>query len=274
MDKGRKKPKIICFANLKGGSSKTTMCFNSAGILAERGLNVLLCDVDAQSNLTQCVGIDITEKDAITIKDIFEQPASAQPAPQDVIVKSPIPELKTLDILPSSIFLFKTDRLISTYSSNELILTRYFKKHADYFSRYDIIIIDVCPSMNLMNVNTFLLADNIVLCCDVSKASFVGAQLFCALLDEIRVNYDKEDNVAAISIQNYDGRSNLAKDFLEQLRNDDFSKDIILDTVIPQTSKIKNCELKMLPVNIMYPKAKITAIFEQLVDELFRKGIL
>jgi chromosome partitioning protein len=44
--------KIISFINQKGGVGKTTMAFNSAHALAEKGHKVLALDLDPQGNLS------------------------------------------------------------------------------------------------------------------------------------------------------------------------------------------------------------------------------
>ena len=46
------KTKIICFANNKGGSGKSTTCSNVAYGLTELGKKVLMIDGDMQMNLS------------------------------------------------------------------------------------------------------------------------------------------------------------------------------------------------------------------------------
>ena len=55
--------KIISISNQKGGVGKTTTALNLAYALGEDGKNkVLLIDLDPQSNLTMCFGIDRPEE--------------------------------------------------------------------------------------------------------------------------------------------------------------------------------------------------------------------
>ena len=265
--------KIITMATLKGGAGKTMNAFNIAGIVAEKK-KVLLIDVDPQCNLSSNCGVDISERESYSIKDVFENPSSKQPEPQDIIIKSPIAELPKLDIIPSSIYLFKTEKNLYTKGDKERILQKYITKYEEYFSEYDYIIIDTNPSMSVTNINALLIADEIILSCDVSANSLMGAELFCELWDEEREDLEKEDNISAMLISNYDSRSNLAKDLSEYTQQTAFSKDIVLKQTISTTVKLKETEASHLPINILYPKQKACKQYREVVKELKKREVL
>ena len=50
--------RVIAFANQKGGVAKTTSTLNLAVAFAERGLGVLIVDLDPQGNLTMSQGLN------------------------------------------------------------------------------------------------------------------------------------------------------------------------------------------------------------------------
>ena len=137
--------KIITMATLKGGAGKTMNAFNIGGILAERK-KVLFVDIDPQCNLSADCGIDISDRNSYTIRDVYDNPPSSQPNPEDIIVKSPISELPKLDIIPSSIFLSKTERILYAKSANERILRKYIDKHSDVFNQWRFGILHPCFS--------------------------------------------------------------------------------------------------------------------------------
>ena len=265
--------KIITMGTLKGGAGKTINLFNIAGTLAEKN-KVLLIDVDPQCNLSFDCGVDITKRNTYTVRDIFNNTYRTQPKAEDIIVNTPIIELPNLDIIPSSILLFKTERKIQSVSNREHILENYIMDNMNVFMKYDYVMIDTNPSMSVINLNAFYIADEIIISSDVSANSINGAELFCELWDEYRDELRKDDNIGAIVISNYDKRTILGKELIKHTKESDFSKDLVLDTIIPATVKLKDCEVKHKPVNILHPDTDICNTFRNLVKELKQREVL
>lgn len=264
---------IITMATLKGGSGKTLNTFNIAGVLAETK-KILLIDVDPQCNLSFNCGVDITDRNALTIRDIFNNTPRNQPKAEEVIIHSPIAELPNLDIIPSSILLFETEMKIFNKGNREHILETFIQNNQDILENYDYIIIDTNPSMSIININAFYIADKIILSSDVSTNSINGAELFCQLWDEKREELNRDDNIAALIICNLDKRANLGKDLIEYAQSEPFSKDLVLQTVIPATVKLKDTEINHKPINILYPKTDIKLTFDKIVNELKERKVL
>lgn len=261
-------------ATLKGGSGKTMNTFNLCGILSEK-TRVLMIDNDPQCNLSSNCGINVADKNLYTIKDVYDNIPKKQPEPEKLIFKNPIKELENLDIIPASIQLFRTERNMANKSNREHILYNYFQVHKKYFEEhYDYIFIDTNPSMSIININAYYLADEIILSSDVSTNSISGAELFCALWDEMRDELYKDDNISALIICNYEKRTNMAKDMYEYAENAEFSSELLIKTIIPHTVQLKNTEVYHKTINIIHKNSDAEDAYREVLSELSEREVI
>lgn len=269
--------KVVSFGTLKGGVGKTTVCFNIGGVLSALGHKVLVIDSDLQGNLTNNVGLDRTQKNLLTLHDVYNIDAPPALPPVALTCISPNPKLPKMDMIAGSIFLHRAEMRIVSEPERELILKNYINKHRTFFEGYDYILIDTNPSMGLINQNAFAASDVILLISDVSMNAIEGAQLFMALWDEIRTPLNIPMNVAGFIVNDYDARTRLSADFVEYIRTDPDVEDvraIALNTIIPRTVKITESELAALPIHIYDRSSKGAAAIFELVKELKSKNIL
>lgn len=263
--------KIIAFGTLKGGTGKTTVAFNIGGILAEEH-KVLFIDVDPQSNLSENAGVDTTNQDAWTVKDVFSAPNKT--TAEDVITKAPMWQLENLDIIASHIRLTATELQLVATAGREKILQKWIEKNRNVLEQYDYIILDTNPSLGIVNQNAFMAADKIILVSDVSKKAIQGAQLFSYLWGEVCESMEIEDNTSALIINNCDNRIALTRHIKEFYKDDeDFGK-ILLDTTIPARVNIKNTETAYLPINISSPNSDACEAFRTVISELKERKVL
>ncbi len=262
--------KIIASGTLKGGTGKSMVAFNLAGLLAEEH-KVCAIDLDPQCNLSDNAGIDTADQDLPSVRDIFERPSTD---PRKVIFKQPIPELKNLDIIPSHLGLTETEMQLVSRSGREQILTHYIEENMDVFGEYDYIVTDTNPSMGIINQNAFLAADSIILVSDVSRKALQGAQLFTYLWEKNRVNLRKEDNVKALIINNYDKRINLSNELMEYYMDSEEFAPLLIHEPIPSRVQMKKTELEYKPINVIAPESDECEVFRKILRELKEKGVL
>lgn len=266
--------KIVTFGTFKGGSGKTSNAFNIAGILAETD-RVLLIDMDPQSNLTSDCGVDIVDAEIPTVRMILENFEQKPIHPEAVILKSIIEELPNLDLIASTFFLFKTEDSLLITPQRESFLKNFIDDNREYLEKnYDYIIIDTNPTMSVININAFYVSDEIILSSDISTNSICGAELFCDLWESKRKALRKEDNISALIICNSDSRTKLGDSLNAYARSEVFSKDIVIDTIIPASVDIKKAEILHKPVNISFPKKKITKCYRDVVEILKEREVL
>ena len=124
--------KIVSIINHKGGVGKTATAANLGAALQIRGKRVLLIDMDAQSNLTDCLGVS-TELD----DTIYQAMRGYIPLP---IVKNE----DGLDIVPSCLDMSAIEMEIMQKYAREQILHKLISQVQE---QYDYILIDCPPSL-------------------------------------------------------------------------------------------------------------------------------
>ena len=107
-------PRIIAVANQKGGVGKTTTAVNLGAGLAERGLRVLVVDLDPQGNASTGLGLNIRELEA-TMYDVLLDDVPIE----DCIEPS---EVRNLFVAPASLDLAGAEIELVAAMSRELRL--------------------------------------------------------------------------------------------------------------------------------------------------------
>ena len=133
------KTKVICFANNKGGSGKSTTCSNVGYALTTLGYKVLLIDGDMQLNLTlSFFGEDEALEFAQSGNNLYNA-VKNQKDLTDFIVNT---EYENLDIVPSSTLMSGMEYELFTKWQREFILRKCLDKVVKS-EKYDYILIHV-----------------------------------------------------------------------------------------------------------------------------------
>jgi len=190
-------PTVICFANMKGGVGKTTLCVNLGFQLFMSGKNVLVVDNDPQFNATSALVppqhyIDevIKGNKFLSIYHIYEKPPRLRGTkdpkldPQKffmhlwIIKESKI----VLDLIPSRIELFETLR---NPSQKEYLLDNFLQQHA---GKYEYILIDCPPTPSVLTTSAFAASDFVIIPITPDYYATMGLPQFLGTLLDFKSN--------------------------------------------------------------------------------------
>ncbi len=185
----------------KGGSGKTTTTVNLAAALAEKGLRVLIVDVDPQANATTWYAV----RDAG--KGIFA--CLCENARIDGIITHTA--VQGVDIAPSSAWLVGAERALVA----ETILRRRLKKIAD---RYDVALIDTPPTLGILTVGALVAADQVLVPVEAHVLALNGLAQLMTTIETVRDRLNEKLELLGIVASRVDARTRHGVEVVEELR--------------------------------------------------------
>jgi chromosome partitioning protein len=217
--------KIIAIANQKGGVGKTTTCVNLAASLAATRRSVLVVDLDPQGNATMGCGVDKSELES-SICDVILDDVPAAEVIQSVLEDN-------LELLPSNQELTLAEVELVNKPEREFRLARALQAVAD---RYDYILIDCPPSLNMLTVNGLTAADGVLVPMQCEYYALEGLSALLNTIEQIRASANPRLGVFGILRTMFDPRNNLATEVSRQLV--EHFGDRVFRTVIPRNVRL------------------------------------
>lgn len=153
-------PPIILGRMAKGGVGKTTTIGNVGACLAMHGYRVLEIDGDPQASLTELNGINSMTENITHIAELMKRNERGEPTRIREAVR-PLYEGGMLDLIPSDITMADDTWLIGAMG-REHAFQRLLEKEAEFFSEYDVILIDAAPGASVL-ATTFMVASKTLL---------------------------------------------------------------------------------------------------------------
>lgn len=167
--------KTHAFYNFKGGTGKTSLCYQLSSHLALMGFNVLVVDTDPQGHLSTSFGYDSTQN-YMTLYDVIAEGISVSQ-----VIK---PVYDGLDCIPANLSLTRIEMILNQMPKREEQIIKKFKEIED---NYDFILFDTNPTISVMNRNVITYTKQINVVCETQPYSLNGLSL---LLDDIEKFYN------------------------------------------------------------------------------------
>ena len=196
-------PRVLAFANQKGGVAKTTTTLSIGAALTERGRSVLAIDMDPQGALTYSMGVDPDDLDE-TVNDVLVRRLPVQ----KVIVN------KEFDLLPANIDLAGAEAVLLAKTGREYALQRAIR---EVLPVYDYILIDCPPSLGILTINSLTAAHGVLIPLQCEALSHRGVGQLIETVRDIRHFTNPDLELIGVIPTMYDGRSRHAREVLDDV---------------------------------------------------------
>ena len=217
--------RVIAVANQKGGVGKSTTAINLSACLAEKGKKVLAIDIDPQGNTTSGLGVDKNNVEN-TLYELLLGEAEAK----DTIVKDVV---ENVDLIPSNVNLSGAEIELIGVDEKEYIMKKIIDKVR---RKYDYIIMDCPPSLNMLTINALTAANSVLVPIQCEYYALEGLSQLIHTIELVKERLNKKLVMEGVVFTMYDARTNLSLQVVENVK--DNLQQNIYKTIIPRNVRL------------------------------------
>ena len=268
--------KIVMFGASKGGTGKTTMCYNIASEYAKKnpGKKVAIIDTDKQANTTSFFGYSPS-----AFKDLdFSSYLLSQVKSEDIMIQSE--DNNNLYLMPASRMHRVNQACIdSSGLENKYMLLKNAIEKDEYIKGFDVLFVDTHPGIDLFNMNVVEAADVVI---HVLKA---GCKHSLDSLETYKEDFEIDRAVAGMPgmgnkwycLINQYKNNKASKVFCDYLSAENSHGQTLLENYVRESTALIECAItQKAVVNLKDSKKTHNSIvdIENVVKELEDKQIL
>lgn len=242
--KRKAQKKVWAFYNFKGGTGKTSLCFQISSLLAMYGYKVLVVDVDPQGNLSNSLGFDISEN-FLTLYDVITKAIPAKEAIKEVF--------PGYDCLPSNIACSRFDMELSMMGRRE---EQFKLRLSSLKEEYDFILFDTNPNISYIIRNILMFCDLLCVPCETQSYSISALGILFEDMSSFFNIMDKSNPDIIVVPNKYEERYGSSAEAMTILRKN-YSEYLIPDFAIRKAEDFNIAAKEGLPLPCVAKKNSI-----------------
>ena len=250
--------RVIAVANQKGGVGKSTTAINLSACLAEKEKKVLTIDMDPQGNTTSGLGVDKNN-----VENTLYELLLGEAETKNTIVKDVV---ENVDLIPSNVNLSGAEIELIGVDEKEYILKKIIDKVR---RKYDYIIIDCPPSLNMLTINALTAANSVLVPIQCEYYALEGLSQLIHTIDLVKDRLNKKLVMEGVVFTMYDARTNLSLQVVENVK--DNLQQNIYKTIIPRNVRLAEAPSYGQPITLYDTKSAGAEAYRLLAEVINRE---
>jgi chromosome partitioning protein len=245
--------RIIALTNNKGGSGKTTTTVSLASVFAERGLRVLVVDLDPQGSTTEWLG------GSESLSGLVEFSAGGVPV-SDLALSSTIPGV---DLVPTSRSLVPPGE--TSRNETGFAIVRAFARLPDY---WDIVLIDTPPTLGYLSLAPLAGCDHVIIPVEAHALALPGVASVIASIERARLRVNRHLELLGIVACRVNATSH-SNEIVARLRSQFGS--VVLDATVRDAIQIAEAPALQMPITRYAPASPVAEDYRAVAAEVLQR---